>query len=112
MATSSQYKWEYKIRRKVSLALRGKRKSAPTEQLIGCSFQELRRYLEMLWEPWMNWGNYGIGPITWQIDHVQPVASFDLTDPDQQKLCWHYTNLRPLASEKNLAKGKRIGVFA
>lgn len=36
------------------------------------------------------------------IDHIRPCASFDLTDPEQQKQCFHYTNLKPLWARDNL----------
>jgi len=42
----------------------------------------------------MTWENRGKGG--WHIDHVLPYASFDLSDPEQQKICFHYTNLQPL----------------
>ena len=44
----------------------------------------------------------------WHIDHIIPCASFDLTDPDQQKKCFHYTNLQPLWAKENLIKGVKI----
>jgi hypothetical protein len=50
--------------------------------------------------PEMNWDNYG----AWHIDHIRPCASFDLTDPEQQKQCFHYTNLQPLWAADNIRK--------
>jgi hypothetical protein len=61
--------------------------------LLGCSPRELKAHFEKLFQPKMSWENYGS---EWEIDHIRPVASFDLTDPDQQAACFHYTNLRPL----------------
>lgn len=72
--------------------------------LLGCSAKELRRHLESQFKPWMNWGNYG----RWHIDHIQPCASFDLTDPKQQEICFHYTNLQPLEAKKNIRKRAKI----
>jgi len=37
---------------------------------------------------WENQGLYG-----WHFDHIKP---FDLKDPVQQYLCFHYTNYQPL----------------
>lgn len=93
-----------KIKGKIRLLLRGYTKSSPAEQLLGCKIAELRKYLEMQFEPWMSWDNYGHGEGKWEIDHKMPVAAFDLSDPDQQKLCWHYTNLQPLCCKKNNEK--------
>jgi hypothetical protein len=56
----------------------------------------------------MNWLNYGVGKGKWNIDHMLPLDSFDLTDSAQLKLACHYTNLQPLWSVENSAKGSKI----
>jgi hypothetical protein len=42
------------------------------------SINELKKHLESLWEPWMNWNNYGGRTndprLTWHIDHIKPLA--------------------------------------
>ena len=48
----------------------------------------------------MTWENYP----EWEIDHIRPMASFDLTDPEQQRQCCHYSNLQPMWSEENWSK--------
>ena len=50
----------------------------------------------------MNWDNHGE---KWHIDHVVPCAWFDLTDLDERVTCFHWSNMRPLTSEKNLSRG-------
>lgn len=102
--TDQNYYWQFRIRNAVLLGLKGVRKSSSTEQLLGCSFGDLRRYLQGLWEPWMSWANYGRSDGQWSIDHIVPVSAFDLTDPEQQKLCFHYINLRPLRHCDNRKK--------
>lgn len=109
MRTDEAYRWEYKIRNKVYLALRGIRKSAPTERLIGCSFDQLKQHLESLWQPGMSWDNYGKHQEdSWEIDHRIPVSSFNLVDPEQQKQCFHFSNLQPLWRRDNRAKSKKL----
>lgn len=54
----------------------------------------------------MTWANYGKSG--WHIDHIKPCASFDLSDPDQQKACFHYSNLQPLWAFDNLSKGAKL----
>jgi hypothetical protein len=53
----------------------------------------------------MSWENYGRKG--WEIDHVRPCASFDLTRHEEVLACFHYTNLRPLWSVDNKRKGRR-----
>lgn len=96
------------MRARMYEVLIGKVKSKSTLELLGCSPSELREYLESLFQDGMTWENYG-NPNgdhshCWHIDHIKPCASFDLTDPDQQKECFHYSNLQPLWSEDNFKK--------
>ncbi len=80
------------------------RKSASTMELIGCSIDELKQHLESKFTKGMSWDNYG----KWHVDHIKPCASFDLSDPDQQRLCFNYKNLQPLWAIDNLIKSDRI----
>lgn len=77
-----------------------KGKNNHTNELIGCSIEELRNHLENKFQEGMNWSNYG----KWHIDHIRPCASFDLTDLEQQKECFHYSNLQPLWALDNVRK--------
>ena len=53
----------------------------------------------------MAWANYGR---VWHIDHIIPCAKFDLTNERQQRLCFHYLNLRPLRAKENLQKQDKL----
>ena len=102
--TDPAYKIKKNLRRRVNQVITRNDKSNTTMNLIGCSIYELLQYLEKQFTDGMNWTNYG----KWHIDHIIPCASFDLTDPEQQKQCFHYTNLQPLWAEDNLRKGDKI----
>ncbi len=73
---------------------------------------ELRLHIESLWEPWMNWDNYGkFDKIrdTWQIDHIIPQSKLlfeSFSDENFHKL-WALENLRPLETIANLKKGNK-----
>ena len=78
-------------------------KSARTMELISCTIEELWSHLESRFEPGMTRENYG----KWHVDHIKPCASFDLTDPEQQRVCFHHLNLQPLWASDNISKGAR-----
>jgi hypothetical protein len=73
-------------------------------KLLECDIDFLMNYLEAKFQPGMSWRNYGS---FWEIDHVIACGKFDLTDPGQQKQCFHYTNLQPLTVIQNRSKGVR-----
>lgn len=79
-------------------------KAYKTIELLGCTVEFAAKYLESKFQPEMTWDNYGFGDDKWNIDHIRPCASFDLSDPEQQKQCFHYTNLQPLWQKDNFLK--------
>jgi hypothetical protein len=72
-------------------------------QILGCSYQHFKIYIESKFESWMNWDNYGLynGQLNhgWDLDHIVP-KSIAKTEEDILKLN-HYTNFRPLCSKTN-----------
>lgn len=79
----------------------GVRKHKSTFELIGCHVTDVKKYLESQFKIGMTWDNYGR---VWHIDHIIPCYTFDLTLPDQQEKCFHYTNLRPLWVTTEIAR--------
>ena len=79
-----------------------------TEELVGCSFGDLVAHIEskftvgMDWDVFLNAGFSGI-----HIDHIMPCAAFDLTKEEEQRKCFHWSNLQPLWAVDNLSKGAR-----
>lgn len=96
------------LRNRVFCCIAREYKSAATLELLGCSLNVLKSHLEKQFQPGMTWENRG-GKTGWQIDHKRPCASFDLTAPDQQRECFHYSNLQPLWAKDNLSKGSKCG---
>lgn len=81
-------------------------KSDSTIALLGCTVGELIKHFESLFQPGMTWDNHGKNG--WHIDHKTPCAAFDLTKEEEQRKCFHYTNLQPLWAFDNLSKGAKI----
>lgn len=78
------------------------KKSQKTEDIIGCSFEEFKIYLESKFDENMSWKNYG----EWHLDHIIPI-SYAKTEDEIYELN-HYTNFQPLWAEDNLSKGNRF----
>lgn len=100
---NQQFRVRTLLGNRIRSALKGgrARKAAATFSLIGCPQVWLEVHLESLFTSEMNWENYG--PV-WHIDHIKPCAAFDLTDPEQQRICFHWTNLQPLLAKDNIRK--------
>lgn len=86
-----------------SIRKNGYSKNSKTEDILGCSFEEFKSYLESKFEDWMSWENRGLfnGELNygWDIDHIIPLNSAE-TEEDIIILN-HYTNLQPLCSYTN-----------
>lgn len=96
------------LRARVKKVLNGKSKFAPTLKLLGCSLEELKIYLAKKFQEGMSWDNHGYGETKWHIDHIRPCASFDLSKPEEQVKCFHYSNLQPLWQKDNLQKSDKL----
>ena len=70
-------------------------------EALGCSVEELISHLQARLCEGANLRDY-------HVDHIRPCASFDFTDPEQIKQCFHYTNLQPLTPHENLSKGAKL----
>lgn len=103
-----QYKIMASVRRRVTAALKGRTKGISTQKLMGATIEEVRAHIEAQFRDgmgWENWGRGWHGATEWHLDHVRPLASFDLTDPEQLAQACHYSNLQPLWAKENLKKG-------
>jgi hypothetical protein len=94
-----------RLRGRLQKALKGIIKSKRTMELLGVPHLDfLKAWLQSQFKEGMTWENRHL----WHIDHIIPCSSFDLTKPEEQAKCFHYTNLQPLWASENLSKGNRI----
>lgn len=82
----------------------GLKMPASASKLIGCDWDTLRKHIESQFTGAMTWANYG----KWHVDHVTPISSFDLTDPEQVARCFSWRNMQPLWAFDNLSKGAKL----
>jgi len=101
------FRLNWLIRGRISRAIKlqlGK-KAYKTIELLGCSIQTARNHIESQFDDSMTWDNHGE---VWEIDHIIPIALFDLRKKENQKRAFHYTNLQPLIKMENRTKGSKI----
>lgn len=100
-----QYKLIKVQRARIHAALHGKNKSQTTQELLGCTSEFLKSYIESKFTEGMSWDNYAIDG--WHIDHIVPISKFDLTKKEELKKACHYTNLQPMWAKENIQKSNK-----
>lgn len=83
------------------------KKDFSVNELVGCDMPTLKRHLESKFSDGMTWDNYGS---VWHVDHIVPCAVFDLSEAEQARECFHFTNLQPMFAEENMRKHARLHV--
>lgn len=94
------------LRGRLRQAIKKNNKYGSTLDLVGCNKKDLKIYIESKFQKGMNWENYGREG--WHIDHIIPCSAFDMSKEENQKKCFHYTNLQPLWAIDNCRKNKFI----
>ena len=84
-----------------ALSRQSTNKTIKTEDLLGIFFNEFKKYIEFLMTTNMKWNNI-------ELDHVYPLSSFDLTNPNQLKEANHYSNIQPSLKGDNRSKGSKF----
>lgn len=95
-----------RVRTRILVALSRKRvrKAVRTLDLIGCNADDLKSHIESLFLPGMGWANRS----EWHIDHIIPIAAFDISKLNEQRKAFHFTNLQPLWKRDNLVKSSKV----
>ena len=78
------------------------RKNTKSVNILGCTVEEFKVYLESKFDDKMNWENQGS---YWHMDHIKPVS---LATNEQELIeLNHYTNFQPLEKYENLSKSNK-----
>lgn len=96
-----------KYRSMLNGAIRSKNLKRCAEKfwLTDCTINFLKGWLEAKFDEKMTWNNYGT---YWTIDHIIPCGSYDLTNENNVKECFHYKNLQPLEKIENIRKSNKL----
>jgi len=103
-ASDPKYRLRVNLRNRLNASIKSGCKAGSAVRDLGCSIEEFMDYIAGMFQDGMVWDNWG----EWHLDHIKPMASFDLTDRENFLVCCHYTNFRPLWAEENLRKGQKF----
>jgi len=104
--TDIGFKLKCILRRRLNNAINNNYKVGSAIKDLGCSIPELKKYIENQFKLGMTWENWGYDG--WHLDHIKPLASFDLSDREQFLEACHYTNLQPLWKNENMSKSDKF----
>jgi hypothetical protein len=94
----------YKISKLICISLKnnGYTKRSKTYQILGCSYEEFKTYIQSKFSENMSWENHG----EWHLDHKIPASS--AKDEDTLIRLNHYSNFQPLWAKDNIRKGNKL----
>ena len=107
LKTDPKFKMATTLRKRLSKIMKDLniKKELKTLELLGCSLDFFKKWIESQFEEDMTFENHGS---LWHIDHVRPCASFDLLDQEDQKECFNWKNLQPLDGGENQSKNDKV----
>jgi hypothetical protein len=97
LKTDINFRLKHLLRVRIRHALQSNSKSERTHELLGCPVATFQEWISFNFKEGMTFHNI-------HIDHIRPCASFDLSDPKQQKRCFIWWNCQPLMPEENMRK--------
>jgi len=105
--TDISYRLCRNLRSRIYFALSGRTKSASTKELLGCTIEKLKEHLQVtaISNGYKDFDIESYKGSEYHVDHIKPCSSFNLKDEDEQRKCFHYTNLQILTAKANLEKG-------
>ena len=102
-ANNESLRLAIKLRSRLRQALlrQSTNKTTKTEDLLGISFNNFKKYVEFLMTTNIRRNKY-------ELNHVYPLSSFNLPNTNQIKKASHYSSLRPVMKQDNCSKGSKF----
>jgi hypothetical protein len=101
--TDTNFQLSEILRSKIHKMLKGHKTSYIN--YIGCDVEWLKTWIAFRFDENMNWDNLGS---YWQLDHILPIHGFNLTNENEKRICFHWTNLQPLSATENRQKSDNL----
>ena len=98
------YTLKLTLRNRLRMAIKNNAKKGKALEMLGCSIEEFKLYIENKFDNKMNWDNYGS---YWELDHIKPCDAFNLNSLEEQKKCFIFTNIQPLEKIQNRRKSNK-----
>jgi len=89
------------LRARLQKAIKGRIKKGSATRDLGCTVEFLKEYIESKFYGNMSWDNYGS---YWELDHIEALWKFNLSNRNEFLEACHYTNLRPLTKKDHKKK--------
>ena len=105
LATDVNFRITTNLRNRLYCAIKNNQKAGHTIELLGCSIDQFKIYMQNMFKPGMTWENYGA---VWHIDHIIPCSFFNMSYPEHQIACFNWQNLQPMFGEENLHKSDNM----
>lgn len=104
--TDPNFKLAKMLRSRYITVLKTGRLDDSSLEILGCSVEDFKRWLEFRFQEDMTFANHGK---VWDLDHVVPIAKFDLHGNEEEiRKCFHWTNFQPLYGSENKSKNCRV----
>jgi hypothetical protein len=103
--TDVNYRISKTLRARLYSAIKSNVKCGSAVRDLGCSIEDFKIYIESKFQPGMTWENHSMAG--WHLDHIRPLASFDLQNPNDFRCAFHFSNYQPLWATDNLLKGAK-----
>jgi len=106
--TDFKFNLNSKIKRAITLSLKGNKLGRNWEDLVGYTLIDLIKRLKDTLPIGYTWQDYLQGKLV--IDHIIPISVFNFTKAEHIdfKNCWNLNNLRLLPAEENLRKSNKL----
>lgn len=113
------YRLQQNVRGRILLSIKDKNfiKNQSIVHHLGCTMGQFLEHIESTFTEGMSWDKYGLyidddgrKQIGFHIDHIIPCSAFDLHDPLQILLCFHWKNCRAMWGRENMSKGAKYNM--